>query len=124
MRYNCTRLLTESGRIFILFGELNTHSRVFGYTVFTDGFVGSPVLCISSDFASGFESYSLNDDECNPDTEVVIGQRPARVILTEELLILPAGLAKFGAIKFGHKPQCKTLVRINKPVYGWEDSDD
>ena len=122
MRYNCTRLLTESGRVFILFGELNTRSRVFGYTVFTDGSVGSPVLCISGDFASGFVSYFLNDEECEPDEEVVLGQCPARAVLTEELITLPAALAKFGAVKFGK--ESKTLVRLYKPVWGWEDTDD
>lgn len=120
MRDNCYRVATASGRLFLLFGQL-TSSRLFGFTVFADGSIGSPVLCISEDFGSGFECYSLLDDECSPDFEVVVSQRPASVVCTEAVYLLPVGLQKFGSLRFGRKPVDKVFVRVFKPLYGWED---
>lgn len=122
MRPNCSRLVCTDGRVFVFFGECS-NTRRFGYPVYPDGSFGSPVLALSADFASGFECYQLNDEECEPDFLQVINQRPAAVEVVEVVIDLPLGLVQYGAFKFGKFPNERSFVRIHKPVYDLGDCE-
>lgn len=117
MRPNCERFVTHDERSFILFGD-PTATRRFGFSVFPDDSFGSVILAV---FASGsasdcFLSYQLEDENCEPDFIEVLGRRAAQCIVTEAMYVLPAGLAKYGACKFGTGKTRKTLVRVLKPI--------
>lgn len=117
MRPNCERFVTHGERSFILFGD-STATRRFGFSVFPDDSFGLAILAV---FASGsasdcFLSYQLEDENCEPDFIEVLGRRAAQCIVTEAMYTLPAGLAKYGAFKFGTGKTRKTLVRVLKPI--------
>lgn len=122
MRPNCERFVTHGERSFILFGD-PTATRRFGFSVFPDDSFGQAILAV---FASGsdsdcFISYQLEDENCEPEFVEVLGRRTAQCIVTEAVYTLPAGLAKYGAFKFGTRKTRKTLVRVLKPIAYLED---
>ena len=121
MRPNCERFVTHGERSFILFGD-STATRRFGFSVFPDGSFGLAILAVfASDSASDFTAYQLDDESCEPDFIEVLGRRDAQCIVTEAMYVLPAGLAKYGAFKFGTGKTIKTLVRVLKPIAYLED---
>lgn len=116
MRPNCERFVTHGERSFILFGD-STATRRFGFSVFPDDSFGLAILAVfDSGSASDFTAYQLDDESCEPDGIEVLGRRPAQCIVTEAMYTLPAGLAKYGAFKFGTGKTRKTLVRVVKPI--------
>ena len=116
MRPNCERFVTHGERSFILFGD-PTATRRFGFSVFPDGSFGLAILAVfASDSASDFTAYQLDDESCEPDFIEVLGRRAAQCIVTEAMYVLPAGLTKYGAFKFGTGKTRKTLVRVLKPI--------
>jgi len=121
MRPNCERFVTHGERSFILFGD-PTATRRFGFSVFPDDSFGLAILAVfASGSASGsasdcFTCYQLEDETCEPDFIEVLDRRPAQCIVTEAMYVLPAGLAKYGAFKFGTGKTIKTLVRVLKPI--------
>lgn len=116
MRPNCERFTTRNERSFILFGD-TTATRRFGFSVFPDGSFGLAILAVfTSDSASDFTAYQLDDESCEPDFIEVLGRRPAQCEVTEAVYVMPAGLAKFGCYKFGTGKARRTIVRVFKPV--------
>lgn len=122
MRSNCSRFVCTDGRVFVLFGD-SSDTRRFGCAVYPDGTFGTPVLAFSADFASGFECYQLNDEDCTPDFVQVLNQRPAAVECVEVIIDLPVGLIQYGTFKFGKPSNERSFVRIRKPVYDLGDCE-